>query len=66
MDDVPEDNVEDQESERGRYLKNGFRILRTMHRDYKKFHPGETPSWLREEWQDLIEEGKAENKGEYA
>ena len=31
-----------------------------------KFNPGETLTWLREEWQDLIEEGRAEIKGEYA
>ena len=60
-----DDNVEDK-AESGRLLRNGFPILKTMHRNYKKFNPGAPPTWLREEWNDLIEEGRAEIKGEYA
>ena len=41
--EASEDNVED-EAERGRYLRNGFRILKTMHRNYKKFNPGAPPT----------------------
>ena len=37
-----------------------------MHRDYKKFNPGETPSWVRKEWQELYEVGAVKIKGEYA
>ena len=77
MDEIPRDSTDDQEAEasednledkaeRGSLLRNGFRILKTMHRNYKKFNPGAPPTWLREEWQDLIEEGRAEIKGEYA
>ena len=77
MDEIPGDSTEDQEAEasedntedeaeRGRHLRNGFRILKKMHRNYKKFNPGAHPTWLKEEWQDLIEEGIAEVKGEYA
>ena len=29
--EVPKDNVGDQEDERGRHLRNGFSILKTMH-----------------------------------
>ena len=63
--EASEDNVED-EAERGRLLRSGFRILKTKHCNYKKFNPGAPPTWLREEWQGLIEEGRAEIKGEYA
>ena len=46
--EASEDNTED-EAERGRHLRNGFRILKTMHCNYKKFNPGAPPTWLREE-----------------
>ena len=50
------------EAERRELLTEGFRILKVMYRKYKKCNPGETPTWLKDELDDL----KDEIKGKYA
>ena len=71
IDEGPRDSMDDHEAEyqiggneaeRRKLLTEGFRILKIMYRKYKRCNPGETPTWLKDELDDL----KDEIKGKYS